>query len=258
MSDLNITLVQTDLTWENPEANCSHLGKMISGIDSSTDLIILPEMFTTGFTMETDKFAETMDGASVEWMKNVANKLKTGLVGSLIIKDGQNNFNRLIYVSDQGKVNCYDKRHLFRMAGEDEKYAAGSRRIIIEIKDCKILPLICYDLRFPVWSRLVKNEADLIIYIANWPERRATHWHTLLRARAIENQVYVAGVNRIGKDGSGIQYSGGSVAIDPLGTEICHLSSNEVAKTVRLSKRQLDNYRQKFPVWKDSDRFKIL
>jgi len=257
MKDIVITLVQSDLVWEKAENNRTRLETALSTVDSSTDLIILPEMFTTGFTMEAEKYAENMDGPSIQWMEKNAVKTGAGIIGSLIIKEEQNYFNRLIYVSPQGELKWYDKHHLFSMAGEDAQYSAGGERIIIKVNGWKVLPLICYDLRFPVWSRIKKDEADLVIYVANWPKRRAQHWHVLLQARAIENQAYVAGVNRIGKDGKGIQYIGSSMVIDPLGNELCNLRNKQIIETCRLSRQTLDNYRQKFPVWKDSDRFEI-
>ncbi len=257
MSDLKVTLIQSPLFWQNVSENRKMFEEKITQLKESTDLIILPEMFTTGFTMEAAKFAESMDGPTVEWMQSIASKFNVHLIGSLIIEEDGRFFNRLIWASPSGQLAWYDKRHLFRMAGEHEVYTAGKGLLTVQVKGWRVRPFVCYDLRFPVWSRNVKLSYDLAIYIANWPERRRHAWRTLLQARAAENQVFVAGVNRIGTDGLGIKYSGDSLIADPVGNLIKDLQSEEATITCTLSYDQLNQFRQKFPSWKDADLFKI-
>ena len=258
MSDLKITLIQADLFWEEKEKNLAILFEKISSIREETDLIILPEMFSTGFTMNAAKLAETMDGPSVKWMKEIAISKKCAVTGSLIIKDGDKYFNRLIWMTSDN-IQYYDKRHLFSYAGEDMTYGKGDTKIIVTLKGWRILPLICYDLRFPVWSRRTKKEDyDLIIYVANWPERRIHAWKQLLFARAIENQCYVAGVNRIGNDGNEIFHSGESGIIDFKGENIFNGNTNEAfIFTQTISKEHLTNFRKQFAFFQDGDSFEI-
>ncbi len=256
MQDLKVTIIQSDLFWESPEKNLNAFSEKIDTIDESTDLIVLPEMFTTAFTMNAQKLAETDKGRALEWMISKAKDKHADLIGSLIIKEEESYFNRLYWVKSDGKIEFYDKRHLFRMAGEHKIYSAGKNKLISTIKGWRILPLVCYDLRFPVWSR-GQNDFDMIIYIANWPGRRSSHWRLLLKARAVENQAYVIGVNRIGSDGLAIKYRGDSAIIDPLGNIIKQGAHKEFIHTETLSFKKLDEYRNKFPVWKDSDTFKI-
>jgi len=255
MQDLTVTIIQTDLIWENGPANIAKFDSLIKKVPDNSDLVILPEMFTTGFSMNADKLAETADGGTVRWMKEKSKKGNMDLVGSLIIKENSKYYNRLFLVKPDGMIFTYDKRHLFRMATEHNVYSQGNDNITIELKGWRIRPLICYDLRFPAWVRNRDNDYDLLIFIANWPERRARHWKTLLQARAIENQVYTIGVNRVGRDGKNIIYSGDSMIIDPIGNVLFHEENNEIVQTEILSFSTLTNYREKFPVWKDADNF---
>jgi len=284
MSTLAITTIQTKLHWEDKRANLQMFEEKIFSIKEKTEIIVLPEMFSTGFSMQPAKLAETMDGDTVTWMKKTAEKRKAILTGSLIMKEpaasGQKDeddvyFNRLIWMLPNGQFGIYDKRHRFAFAGEDQFYTAGNRRLIASVKGWKINLLVCYDLRFPVWSRQAPSqppppaggeepansqglEYDLLIYVANWPERRSTAWKTLLQARAIENQSYVTGVNRVGNDGNGIYHSGDSMVVDPMGEIIYHKKDEEDIFTTVLDKDHLHTIQEKFPFWKDADDFKIL
>lgn len=254
---LTIAIIETDVIWENPDANRKKLDHLLRKKGRQTDIILLPEMFNTGFTMHSRDMAETMDGESVEWMKEKAFSLKTAVCGSLIIKEENRFYNRLIWVSPDAGISFYDKRHLFRMGEEDKHFSRGENKLIINYKGWKIYPLICYDLRFPVWSRN-KNNYDLLIYLANWPSSRQAVWDILLRARAIENQSWVAGVNRIGIDGTGINYVGGSCIVNAKGENITGENSGEeeiIFKTI--SYKELLDFRTKFPVWKDADDFSV-
>ena len=254
---LNITIIQTELAWEQTEKNLEHFYSRINEISGETDLVILPEMFTTGFSMQPEKLAEPTEGKTLKWMQSVAAEKNTTLTGSLIINENNNYYNRLFVVAPEGDYTIYDKRHLFRMGEENQHYTAGNKRVILNIGSWRILPLICYDLRFPVWSRN-QNDYDLSIYIANWPEVRRHVWRTLLMARALENQVYVAGVNRIGRDGNGLTYSGDSMVVDPRGSVLTRTEPNqESVETVALSLDELNRFREKFPVGKDADEFII-
>jgi omega-amidase len=260
MKNLNITIIQTSLFWEDSEKNIKHFDQLLSSQAGKTDLIVLPEMFNTGFSMNSAKLAQQMDGDVTKWMKKKSTELNCCITGSTIIKENDNYYNRLIWMQPDGVFYTYDKRHLFRMAQEHNYYSPGTKIILPEIKGWKICPLICYDLRFPVWSRNGKgeNRYDLLIYIANWPEARRNAWSSLLIARAIENQCYVAGVNRIGSDGKGISYSGDSAVIDPKGNVISQTKPfEEKAETIELSKRELEDFREKFPVESDADNFNI-
>lgn len=268
MSTLTITTIQSNLHWENKAANLAMFSKKIRSIQEDTEIVVLPEMFSTGFSMNPEHLAETMsaragtdgDGETVEWMKKTAAENKIILTGSLIIKEDENFFNRLIWMLPNGQYGHYDKRHRFAFAGEDGQYTAGTKRLIASVKGWKINLLVCYDLRFPVWSRQQKQaqpEYDVLIYVANWPERRNIAWKTLLVARAIENQCYVVGVNRVGNDGHNIYHSGDSMIIDPLGEILYHCNDEEDIFTIALDKLHLDKVREKFPFWKDADRFTI-
>ena len=258
MSDLKITLVQTHLHWQDPTANRSMIEEKLWNIGEDTDLIILPEMFTTGFTMETSKLAEPMNLHTFKWMKQVAQQHKAVVTGSFIAKEGGNYFNRLIWMQPDGDYDFYDKRHLFRMAKEDQSFKGGSKKMIKNLKGWNVCPLICYDLRFPIWSRNINLEYDLLVYVANWPQVRSQAWKTLLQARAIENISYVAGVNRIGKDGNDIYYSGDSAIINFKGDKICEVSEENKIFTTTLSRKDLSDFREKFPAHLDADNFKIL
>lgn len=253
MQDLTLSVIQTDLFWEDKSANLIMLEHKIGSITKPTDLIILPEMFTTGFTMQAQDLAETMEGPSILWMKKKSAEKNTDLIGSLIITDDGKYFNRLLWVKPDGKMYFYDKRHLFRMAGEDSVYTAGSKKLTIELNGWKIRPFICYDLRFPVWTRNYGNEYHAAVFIANWPEKRSFHWKTLLSARAIENQAYIIGVNRVGEDGHGIPHSGDSTVCDPAGQAVINLTGEEEIRTITLSSSFLEEYRRSFPVWMDAD-----
>jgi omega-amidase len=261
MSTLTITTIQPDLQWEDKAANLRRLEEKIDSIGVHTELVVLPEMFSTGFSMRPESLAEPMDGPTVGWMRTIAARKKIILTGSLIIAEEGKYFNRLIWMLPNGQFGYYDKRHRFAFAGEDEYYSAGSRRLIASVKGWKILLLVCYDLRFPIWSRQAMTEReleyDLIIYVANWPERRNLAWKTLLRARAIENQSYVIGVNRVGADGNQIMHSGDSMIIDPLGEILYHGAEEEELFTQTLHKDKLEEIRQRFPFWKDADDFYI-
>ena len=258
MSDLKITLIQTDLFWEDKESNLSMLEGKILSVREETDLIILPEMFSTGFSMNAASMAENMDGNSVRWMKDLTVKKNCVITGSLIIKEGNNYFNRLIWMRPDG-FEYYDKRHLFSYAGEEKIYSKGENKIIVTLKGWRILPLVCYDLRFPVWSRRnKKSDYDLLIYVANWPERRIHAWKQLLVARAIENQSYVAGVNRTGNDGNEINHSGESAIIDFKGENISKVNANDnFISTQTLSKDTLEIFRKQFAFFQDGDEFEI-
>ena len=237
------------------------LEEKILDIPENTNLVILPEMFSTGFSMRPTVLAETMDGQTIEWMKKISNAKKIIVTGSIIIEDNGHYFNRLIWMLPNGNYGFYDKRHLFAYAGEDQHYTAGNKRLITSVNGWKINLQICYDLRFPVWARQQSNESpeyDLIIYVANWPERRNHAWKTLLTARAIENQSYVIGVNRVGEDGNQINHSGDSMLIDPLGNILFSKEQEEVIHSFVLTKDSLNQTRNKFPFWKDADQFNIL
>lgn len=257
--NLHITLLQTSLYWEDKAANLSMFDKKLEEVKEHTDLIVLPEMFSTGFSMRSEILAETMDGETLKWMRLKAAQKKCVITGSVIIKEEGAYYNRLLWVSPDGDVKYYSKRHLFRMAKENNYYNSGSERLVVELKGWKIAPLICYDLRFPVWSRRTKMfDYDALIYVANWPERRNHPWKTLLMARAIENQSYVAGVNRVGLDGNNIIHSGDSAVIDFKGEKISSLNAfEEKAETITLNKQTLSDFRQSFPAHMDADEFEI-
>lgn len=254
---LNITLIQTDLYWENPTANLAMLEEKIMNIEHETDLIVLPEMFTTGFSMNPAKVAEPMNLTATRWMKQMAAQTKAVITGSVVIKENDQFFNRLLWVEPNGTIDSYDKRHLFRMAKEHEVYSGGTKKIIKEIKGWKICPLICYDLRFPVWSRNTNLAYDVLLYVANWPAVRMYPWDSLLVARAIENQAYVVGVNRIGNDGNGIPHDGHSSVIDFKGEVLFKNKGEAIVHQHSLDKKSLDDFRQKFPAYLDADGFEI-
>lgn len=261
MNALTITLIQTNLYWENKEANLAMLEKKIMAIAEKTEIIILPEMFGTGFSMKPELLAETMDGNTVIWMRQIATAKRVILTGSLIIEEQGNFYNRLVWMLPNGEYGYYDKRHLFAYANEDQHYTPGNKRLIASVKGWKINLLICYDLRFPVWARQQSQEApeyDLLVYVANWPERRIHAWKTLLQARAIENQCYVAGVNRVGSDGNDIFYPGESMVVNATGEVQYHKTNDEDIFTITLQKDSLDEVRTRFPFWKDADAFTII
>jgi omega-amidase len=257
MKNLRIAAIQTELYWEDIIANLANLEEKIALIPDEVDLIILPEMFNTGFTMNVKVVAEPMNFTTFKWMKQMASKTNAVIIGSYIVHEKGHNYNRLIWMEPSGDFDIYDKRHLFRMGNEHEYYAAGKSKIIKNIKGWNICPLRCYDLRFPVWSRNVKNEYDILIYVANWPKPRAAVWSSLLVARALENQSFVIGVNRVGMDGMGLEYSGDSAIIDFKGNLISQLSTNEGILRAEISKIELSDFREKFPAHLDADEFEI-
>ncbi|MEL6942079.1 MAG: amidohydrolase [Bacteroidota bacterium] len=253
---MNITLIQTTLAWEDVDANLVLLAKQLTSITAQTDLILLPEMFTTGFSMNAQQLAETMDGRTIDWMQKQAKKYDAVVAGSFIVKEKEKFYNRLIWMYPNGEYKQYDKRHLFTMAEEHLTYEAGKEKLIVEWKGWKICPLICYDLRFPVWSRNVENY-DLLIYLANWPATRSFHWKTLLQARAIENQSFIVGLNCVGKDGNGYYYTGDSCIISPAGEWLFQAADRKVVHTQNISRSDLDTLRKKLPFLKDQDTFSI-
>ncbi len=258
MQTLTVSIVQADLAWHDAKRNLAQFRAAIDSIEQKTDLVVLPEMFTTGFTMEAADHAETMQGAALEEMATWAKARDAAVCGSLIIEDEGRYFNRFVLVRPDGKVDCYDKRHRFRLAGEVEHYSAGSEQKIIEWRGWRLCPMVCYDLRFPVWSRNRPDlDYDLLLYVANWPSRRHLAWQTLLRARAIENLSYVAGVNRTGTDGNNLPYSGGSAIIDYLGQDLADLGDRTGIATASLDKAALRTFREKFPFHVDADSFSI-
>ena len=259
MNAISITTIQTNLYWEDIDKNLSHFDEKLNLVIELTDIIVLPEMFTTGFTMNTGLFAEEHGGKGLQWMQQKAKEKNCVLVGSISVKDKQYFHNRLYWVMPNGSYQYYDKRHLFQMGKEDLHYTAGTQKLIIEYKGWKICPLICYDLRFPVWSRSRKdNTYDVLIYVANWPEVRSYPWKQLLIARAIENQAYVVGVNRIGEDGNTMVHSGDSCVINPRGELISKTKAHEdISETVNLSYTYLEEFRKVFPVMLDGDEFQL-
>jgi omega-amidase len=256
MKKLKIALVQTKLFWEDAAANREHIGGLIRNMKKgAADLVLLPEMFGSGFTMNAGSVAESMQGETVEWMLQLARTKKAVICGSLVIKDRGNFYNRLLWVTPSGKITTYDKRHLFRMAKEEQTYTAGTKRLLVELNGWSICPLICYDLRFPVWCRN-NNEYDLLLFVANWPSRRKFAWQQLLVARAIENQCFVAGLNRVGKDGKGIPYTGNSIVHGPAGETVLKIKPNtEGVFITTLDPKVLTDVRKKFPVMMDRDGF---
>ncbi len=266
MDKLTVTTVQTDLCWESKTANLTMLGEKIAAIQEKTHLIILPEMFSTGFSMQPEKLAETMDGEAVQWMRNWSKTKGAILTGSLIIEENGAFFNRLIWMQPNGQLGYYDKRHCFTLAGENKHYTAGSKRLITSVGGWRIQVQICYDLRFPVWARQQvhaeegepSTEYDVLINVANWPVKRSNAWKTLLQARAIENQCYVIGVNRVGTDGFGLEYAGDSTVADPLGELLYRQTGGEEVHTITLEKEMLNQVREKLPFWRDADDFQIF
>lgn len=256
MEDLRVTLVQTSLHWENPKANRQQFDEKLAPLAGKTDIIILPEMFTTGFSMRAAALAEPMDGPTLRWLTSKATELNAVVTGSFIAEENGNYYNRLVWMRPDGSYETYDKRHLFTFADEDRHYAAGEQRLIVEWKGWKILPLICYDLRFPVWSRNTEDY-DLLIYVANFPELRSFAWKSLLVARAVENLAYTIGVNRVGTDGKDISYSGDSVLLDFSGEARYQISHIEDVFTTTISYQEQQAFRQRFAFLNDRDRFEI-
>lgn len=259
MSTLRFTLIQSHLHWEDSVANRTMFEEKINGITEPMEIVVLPEMFNTGFSMQPNVCAETMDGDTVSWMKRIAAEHKIILTGSLMIREGAHYFNRLVWMQPDSKFGTYDKRHLFSYGGEDNKFTPGDKRLIAQVKGWKICTMICYDLRFPVWSRMAtENDYDVLMYVANWPVKRIGAWKALLQARAIENQCYVIGLNRTGIDGNGLHYPGESCIIGPLGDIIYSKPEVEDIATIQLDKDVLNDIRASFPFQKDKDEFIIL
>lgn len=256
--NLFISCIQSDLFWENTDQNFNLLSSKFNLLPLDSELVILPEMFSTGFSMKPEKLAEDMTGKSFKWMKEQSARINKIIIGSLIIKENNKYFNRLIAMFPNGEYFTYDKRHLFRMGKEHEHYSRGENKLIFKHKGWRICPLVCYDLRFPVWSRN-KNDYDVLIYIANWPDSRREVWKSLLVARALENQCYVIGVNRVGEDGEGLNYAGDTLVISPKGIILGNANEyqNEIIN-VEISLDELNQFREKFPVMLDADDFKIL
>ncbi|QNK76613.1 amidohydrolase [Winogradskyella sp. PAMC22761] len=253
---LNVALIQTSLVWENPKENRRLLHDKINTI-TGVDLIVLPEMFTSGFTMNPELVADPMDGETIVWLKQLAKEKNAVIMGSLVISENNNFYNRMVCVEPSGKITSYDKRHTFTLAGEDKVYTAGSEKVIFNYKGWKICPLICYDLRFPVWARNIEDY-DLLIYVANWPKVRIKAWDALLQARAIENMTYCIGVNRVGLDGNNYEHSGHSVVYDVLGNRLDHILENEeTIEVVTLHKDAIKKYREKLNFLNDGDEFSL-
>ncbi|WP_426493374.1 amidohydrolase [Hymenobacter sp. 102] len=259
MTDLTVSFVQAALRWHEPAANRQEMSRHIDEISIPTDLIVLPEMFTTGFSMEAATLAEPMDGPTLEWMRLMADARDAVVTGSLIVRDEQGRYyNRLLWVRPDGSVSYYNKRHLFRMAGEHEVYTAGTERLMEEWRGWRICPLVCYDLRFPVWSRNPLDQPyDLLLYMANWPAARRTAWITLLRARAIENLAYTMGVNCVGTDGNGLTYAGDSALLDMRGEYLVEVGNQETSITRTLRHDELTAFRERFPALQDGDAFEL-
>lgn len=253
---LKIALVQTSTHWHDAVRNRELFNGLIDKVESGTDLIVLPEMFSTGFTMASAEVAETMQGETVAWMRQQAQRRRCVICGSLVIQDDGEIFNRLVWMEPTGNFKTYDKRHRFRMAREHQHYASGSRRLIVELFGWRLCPMICYDLRFPVWLRNA-GDYDVQLFVANWPAARRSAWQTLLKARAIENQAYVCGVNIVGQDGNGVVYSGGTAAISPDGEVLAEMLDKSAVVTVTLDPEPLTTLRASFPVWQDADEFII-
>jgi omega-amidase len=251
---MKIALIQSSLVWENPEKNRNTFEKKINAITDKVDLIILPEMFTTGFTMEPNSVAETMHGETQTWLKHLAKAKNSAITGSLVITENGNFYNRLVFVFPSGEVRFYDKKHLFTLAREDKIYTGGNKKLIVEYLGWKICPLVCYDLRFPVFARNVEDY-DVLIYVANWPKIRINAWDALLKARAIENMSYTVGVNRIGEDDNGHQYNGHTQVVNFLGDYILEPIENKGVFIVELNKAELLLARKKFNFLKDQDPF---
>lgn len=254
---LHLSLFQTDIVWQSPALNIDLLNKWLEKIPKNTDMVILPEMFLTGFSMEVDNIGQEMNGLGVSWITNIAKSNKITLLGSLAIKENNKFYNRMLIAMPDGRLHWYNKRHLFRMGEEHHHFTPGNKQIIVEFKGWNIMPMVCYDLRFPVWSRNKGLKYDLLIYVTNWPEPRREAYMTLLKARAIENQCYVVGVNRVGTDGKGIKYAGDSVVIDPKGKLASEPLQGAGIINCAISLEDLRSFRKSFPVHLDADDFEL-
>jgi predicted amidohydrolase len=257
LNELKVALIQSNLVWEHPEENRKYFSQKINQISEVIDLIILPEMFTSGFTMNASAVAETMNDKTINWLKMLSKEKQTAIVGSLVISENNNYYNRLVFVEPSGNITQYDKKHTFTLAGEHKVYTAGTEKLIINYKGWKICPLVCYDLRFPVWARNIENY-DLLLYVANWPKVRIDAWDTLLKARAIENMSYCIGVNRVGLDDNNYEYTGHSAAYNVLGNRLDSILENkEAIEIVTLNKKHINTYREKLGFLKDGDGFTL-
>lgn len=258
IQNLKVTVFQAYLFWENAEKNLQNISlKLASGLREKTDLIVLPEMFNTGFTMRTELLAEKMDGNTIKWMQEMAQKHECVVTGSLIVEDNGSYYNRMVWMQQDGACQFYDKHHLFRLGGEVDHFTAGVEPLIVELKGWKIRLAVCYDLRFPVWLRNKNADYDILLLVASWPDQRSSHWLALIPARAIENQSYVIGVNRVGHDGNQIYHSGHSMCIDPLGKTIYYKPEDEDLYTFSINYTELEKARRQYPFLKDADDFEL-
>lgn len=258
MTTLRLALAQTNLQWQAAGLNRQLLQEQLQPFAGKADLVVLPEMFTSAFAMGAGAIAEEHPGPTLEWMQAQSRFLDAALAGSVAVTEQGQRYNRLYFVMPDGEYHYYDKRHLFRMLGEDKRYGAGNTRLFLSWRDWRIMPLICYDLRFPVWSRYTRQQPyDLLLYVANWPGERNQHWRTLLQARAIENLAYVVGVNRIGRDGNDLDYLGHSAVISPQGEEVLQAGTAAGIHTCTIEKSALELWRQRFPAWMDADAFEL-
>jgi len=253
MQDLTVTLIQTEIIWEDRPANLAMLDRKLNEISEKTDVMVLPEMFTTGFSLNVEKNAEPMSGRAVSWLAAKAKEKKAHLLGSMTIAEDGKYFNRLVWAAPDGNILTYDKKHLFRMAGEHKVFTPGDRHLTVDVKAWKLRTFICYDVRFPVWCRNIDNQYDVAVYIANWPAKRAQHWKILLPARALENQCYVIGVNRVGKDGNGCAHRGDSCVVAPTGKILFRKANAPCVHTAKLSYKTLKEFRETFAAWQDAD-----
>lgn len=265
MQPLTISLIQSNLHWEDKTKNLQQFAAKFDELPKETQVVFLPEMFSTGFSMKPQELAETMEGPTVEWMKDMSRRHRKIITGSIIIEENGHYYNRLIWMMPNGQFYHYDKRHLFGFAGEDKHYTAGEKRLIVQVNGWKLCLMVCYDLRFPVWARqkplsgVDENPSyDVLVYVANWPQRRSHPWKTLLQARAIENQSYVVGVNRVGDDGNGIYHSGDSMLVNPVGDIIWQRADEEAVFTYTLQPESLKEIRDHFPFLNDADHFMLL
>lgn len=264
MQPLTISLIQSNLHWENKDANLTMFAEKINQLPKETQVVILPEMFNTGFSMNPQKLAEPMDGNTLNWLRNQSVNNRKIIAGSFIVEENGLYYNRLVWMQPNGVYYCYDKRHLFAYGGEDKHFASGDSKVIVRVNGWRICLQVCYDLRFPVWARQKPQTGtgeefyDILLYVANWPERRSHAWKTLLTARAIENQAYVIGLNRVGNDGNDIYYSGDSSLIDPLGNVLWQQAHDEISFTYTLNSEHLSSVRKQFPFLNDADNFLLL
>ena len=255
-NELRVALIQATPHWHDPAANRALFGRLIEETAAAADLVVLPEMFSTGFTMSSTAVAETMAGETVSWLRDQAARTGATIAGSVVIEDG-GYFNRLVWMRPDGRESVYDKRHLFRMAGEHEHYSAGRRRVVVALGDWRVSLCVCYDLRFPVWLRC-RDDYDIMLCVANWPAARQSAWNALLKARAVENQCYAIGVNRVGTDGNGVPYLGGSAVYDWEGAALAEAFDEATVLSATLDLAAVRDHRERFPAWRDADRFELL